>query len=156
VKSKLFIVVLLYLLIVMVIGLTIHATNQSQRIRALQLSNQRINQIADDMLVTTETLLRHQLPKTNIQSPPPVSITQTFRAGDWDYIVTTFNPGTRSEGTNTILAKDANLIEPEELTDLTATTKTPWGLMQWVGDIDARQHVWINSGWILVKPSGVN
>lgn len=98
-----------------------------------------------------DTISRTQLPTTFIVGQLPTSVEQCFRVGGWDYVVMTFNPGTRSEGFNSILAVNGNVVEPDDLINKTATVETPWGTMRWLGSFNDRKHAWVGSGWQLVE-----
>ena len=135
--------------LIMVTFLSDCIDDQEIEIQSLQCDIQFYEKTVEAFRSDVEMLTYRQLPLTNIRQLP-TSVTQTFRIGDWDYIVTTYNPGTRSEGHNAILAKDGNEILPEDLTNKRATVETPWGVMLWQGHIDDRKHVWNNSGWRVI------
>lgn len=145
-----FVVAAFLALIIAVGGLTEHIADQNVTLEALgqyiEVKDARIASLKLDLDAASRT----QLPATFIVDQRPKTVEQCFRIGDWDYIVMTFNPGTRSEGHNSILTNQkGHEVLPDDLTDRTATIETPWGLMRWQGHINDRQHAWNNSGWRL-------
>lgn len=87
----------------------------------------------------------------------PVSIDQHFRIGEWDYVVRTHHPGCGNEASKTILTdNNGSAVLPADLTDLTATVKTPWGVMRWHGNPLSFTRLPDNRGWFPVVEKTVS